>query len=183
MLAVVDHEQHIAFGQPTGERIFGELPARPRQSELNRHLGRNEIGRPQRAQPTTVTPPGKSRAQVAATAIASAVLPTPPGPSKVVTGADVTLSVTSRSSPSLPTSRRERKTVWLGCDPFGPACSEILTRQYRPRDDARATRRRELTAVHRSRIDATVPVRAQDPRLGESECRRLSEQVVVWSRA
>ena len=59
VLAVVDHEQHIAFGQPAGERIFVGLPARPRQSELNRHLGRNEIGRPQRAEPNDGHAAGK----------------------------------------------------------------------------------------------------------------------------
>lgn len=109
MLAVVDHEEHIAVGQPVGERILVRLSTRPRQPELRRYFGGDEVRGPERAEP----PPGKSREQAAATVIASAVLPTPPGPSSVVTGAEVTLSLTSRISLSLPTSRRGRNTVGL----------------------------------------------------------------------
>jgi hypothetical protein len=56
-----------------------------------------------------------------------------------VTGAEVTLSLTSRISLSLPTSRRGRNGVGLEVDALGPACSELLTRQYRARDDTLAT--------------------------------------------
>src|SRR5262249_7055255 len=87
---------------------------------------------------TTVTPPGKSREQAAATAIASAVLPTPPGPSRVVTGAEVTLSLTSRISLSLPTSCRGRKPAGPEFSASARACSDMLTRHYRPREDALA---------------------------------------------
>ena len=51
VLAVVDHEQHIAFGEPARERVLVGLPTRPRQPELDGHLGRDEICRPQRAEP------------------------------------------------------------------------------------------------------------------------------------
>lgn len=86
----------------------------------------------------TVTPPGKSCEQAAAAVTASAVLPTPPGPSRVVTGAEVTLSMTSLISRSLPTSRRGRNTVGLRFGAFARAFSEMLTRHYRLHDDALA---------------------------------------------
>lgn len=59
VLAVVDHEEHIAFGQPAGERILVGLPTQPRQPELGGHLGRNEICRPQRAEPNDGHAAGK----------------------------------------------------------------------------------------------------------------------------
>ena len=59
VLAVVDHQQHIAFGEPARERVFVGLPTRPRQPELDGHLGRNEIGRPQRAEPNDGHAAGK----------------------------------------------------------------------------------------------------------------------------
>lgn len=77
---------------------------------------------------TTVTPSGKSAAHAAATAIASPVLPTPPGPVSVVTDADAMLSVTSRISLSLPTSRRGRNGVGLDFGAFARACSKMLMR-------------------------------------------------------
>jgi hypothetical protein len=59
VLAVVDHQEHIAFGQPAGERIVVGLPTRPRQPELGGHLGRNEICGPQRAEPNDGHAAGK----------------------------------------------------------------------------------------------------------------------------
>ena len=82
VLAVVDHEQHVALGEPARERILVGLPTRPRQPELGGHLGRDEIGRPQRAEPNDGHAAGKVPEHAAATVIASAVLPTPPGPSQ-----------------------------------------------------------------------------------------------------
>jgi hypothetical protein len=51
----------------------------------------------------------------------------------------VTLSLTSRISLSLPTSRRGRNGVGLEVGAPGRACSEVLTRHYRAREDALAT--------------------------------------------
>ena len=59
VLAVVDHEQHIAFGEPASERVLVGLATRPRQPELDGHLGRNEIRRPQRAEPNDGHAAGK----------------------------------------------------------------------------------------------------------------------------
>src|ERR1700689_4304632 len=56
------------------------------------------------ASQTTNTASGNCAADAAATACASAVLPTPPGPVTVVNGVSATLSITSASSRSLPTS-------------------------------------------------------------------------------
>ena len=53
----------------------------------------------------------------------------------------MTLSLTSRISLSLPTSRRGRNTVGLGFGSFALTCSEMLTRHYRLHDDALATPR------------------------------------------
>jgi hypothetical protein len=56
-----------------------------------------------------------------------------------VTGAELTLSLTSRISLSLPTSRRGRNTVGLEFGAFARARSEMVTPHYRPHDDALAT--------------------------------------------
>ena len=56
-----------------------------------------------------------------------------------MTGAEVTLSLTSRISLSLPTRRRGRNGVGLEVGALGRACSEVLTRHHRARDDALAT--------------------------------------------
>jgi hypothetical protein len=67
-----------------------------------------------------------------------------------VTGAEVTLSLTSRISPSLPTSRRGRSTARLEFGASARACSDMLTLHYRARDDALAT----TSAVRAARIHA-----------------------------
>jgi hypothetical protein len=51
---------------------------------------------------------------VALSAMARAVLPTPPGPVSVVNGADAMLSETLQSSASRPINRRGRNTGRLG---------------------------------------------------------------------
>ena len=60
------------------------------------------------ASQTTNTPSGKRADDSAATANATAVLPTPPGPVTVVNANDATLLATSAISRSRPTSGRER---------------------------------------------------------------------------
>jgi hypothetical protein len=67
-----------------------------------------------------------------------------------VTGVEVTLSLTSRISLSLPTRRRGRKTVGVGFGALARVCSEVLTRHYRPGDDAVATRSRGAVSDDRS---------------------------------
>ena len=80
MLAVVDHEEHIAFGEPGGERIFVRLATRPRQPELDGHFGRDELGGPHGGEPDDGHAVGKVPVHAAATVIASAVLPDPSRP-------------------------------------------------------------------------------------------------------
>ena len=58
----------------------------------------------------------------------------------------MTLSLTSRISLSLPTSRRGRNTVGLEFGASRP-CSEMLTRHYRPHDDVVANDTRDRGAV------------------------------------
>jgi hypothetical protein len=57
-----------------------------------------------------------------------------------VTGAELMLSLTSRISFSLPTSRHERNIVALELDALAPACSELLTGHYRAPDGTLAMR-------------------------------------------
>ena len=104
VLAVVEHQQDIAIGQPLGERVLVRLapdrcmPTWAATSPATRSADRNE------ASQTTNTPSGNRADDAAATARASAVLPTPPGPVTVVNGTDATISATSAISRSLPTS-------------------------------------------------------------------------------
>ncbi len=89
--------------------------------------------------------------QVATTAMASAVLPTPPGPVSVVTGADAMLSVTLRSSVSRPINRRGRNTGGRAFGAFAGPASRLLTRRLSP--IGRRHGKRRLTPVDRLRAD------------------------------
>jgi len=51
VLAVVDEEQDITFGEPVRERLFVRLATRSRQPELRGDFGRNELRGPHRAEP------------------------------------------------------------------------------------------------------------------------------------
>src|SRR3984893_17396590 len=77
------------------------------------------------ASQTTNTPSGNCAADAAATASASAVLPTPPGPVTVVNGVSATSSITSAISRSLPTSRRGRNAAARWLPRGGPPCPSL----------------------------------------------------------
>ena len=51
VLTVVDHQEHIALGQPVDERFLVGLPTRPRQPKLGGHFGPNQVCRLHRAEP------------------------------------------------------------------------------------------------------------------------------------
>jgi hypothetical protein len=104
VLAVVEYYQDISVGKPLGERVLVRrppdrcIPSWAATSLATRSADRSE------ASQTTNTPSGNRADDSAATARASAVLPTPAGPVSVVNGTDATLSATSAISRSLPTS-------------------------------------------------------------------------------
>ena len=51
VFAVVEHQQHIAIGQPVDQRILVGLAARPLHAQLRRHFAGDELGGSQRREP------------------------------------------------------------------------------------------------------------------------------------
>jgi len=111
VLAVVEQQQDVTLCEPLRKRV--RIRPSARLGKPNAAATAAPTSSAERSEPshTATTPSGKCSALEAATVIASAVLPTPPGPISVVTDEDTTLSVTSATSRSLPTSRRGRSEI------------------------------------------------------------------------
>ena len=122
------------------------------------------------ASQTTNTPSGNCAADAAATASASAVLPTPPGPVTVVNGVNATLSITSAISavpPHQPTRAQRRARV-------APAGPQPVHRWSRPWCSMSRSQSRKPERPWQERRDDPIGAVLRKPQPVDARSRRVS---------